>query len=59
MSTLLQTPLAATLDGHPVRVYGQQPDGRVMIAYPDGRADVTNWTRLVMPPVARRRVGDE
>ena len=54
MSTLLSTPILATLDGRPVRVYGIGPDGRILIAHADGRTDVTNWTRLVVPAIESR-----
>ncbi len=52
MSTLLASPIHATLDGRPVRIFGMEPDGRILIARSDGHTDVTNWTRLVVPASA-------
>lgn len=49
MSTLLAAPIHATPDGRPVRIFGMEPDGRILIARPDGHTDVTTWTRLVVP----------
>jgi hypothetical protein len=59
MSSLLSTPILAMLDGSWVFVYGTAPDGRILIARPDGHTDVTTWTRLVVPAESPPAADDE